>query len=81
MSIIIKDEKELFNYKWETKKCERIDGDCWCRAIFPKKKLMINYGNDELEEVYIIPSGCVDKDVAEYIVKLHNKELNNEKKR
>jgi hypothetical protein len=57
--------------RWKTSVC--ISGpDCWCRIIEPEEKIEYDEG---LEEVYIAGMGCIPKDFAEHIVKLHNDSL------
>ena len=56
--------------KWKTTPC--ISGEnCWCRIIEPEKEVKDDDGN----EIYIAGSGCVLKEHAEHIVKLHNKHI------
>jgi len=52
------------NVKWKTENCTT--NDCWCKIIVP-----IN--SDDMD--CIIPSGIVSAEIAEYIVKLHNLNL------
>lgn len=58
--------------KWKTSTCSE-GARCWCRMIEPEEEIKDNKGN----EIYIVGSGCVPKDYAEHIVKLHNASLNN----
>lgn len=59
--------------KWKVEPCF-IGEDCWCRLVVPEET--INYGHDNVEEVYIISSGAIDKKMAEHIVKAHNQYIN-----
>jgi hypothetical protein len=61
---------EMMNVKWKTKKCGSNDGNCWCLTIVPAKKMICDDG-----EVYVVPSGSIDKKLAKHIVKLHNENL------
>ena len=67
--------KEAIEYsltvKWKTTPCS-IGEECWCRIIEPEQEIKDDDGN----EIYIAGSGCVHKDYAEHIVKLHNASLN-----
>jgi len=63
-------EKKLLATKWKTKVC--ISGkQCWCRMIYPVKK--IEYSEGEIMNV--VGAGSISKNVAEYIVRLHNDSL------
>lgn len=57
--------------KWKTTPCHSGES-CWCRVIKPEQEIKDNNGN----EIYIAGSGCLHKDYAEHIVKLHNASLN-----
>jgi len=69
-----------FLVKWKVIEC--FSGpDCWCRKIVPVDPIHYNeeienfgktFVSKENEKYEIIPDGSVDKDTAEYIVKLHN---------
>ena len=48
--------------KWESKPC-RVGNSCWCRMLFTVT------GEEVLHE------GAIDKELAEYIVSLHNSHL------
>lgn len=66
-------EKKAFKVKWKTEICSS-GKKCWCRIIAPAKPIFINYGEIK-EEFYILSSGSLSKEFAEYFVKLHNKSL------
>lgn len=59
---------------------------CWCRVILPtetiKYKRIRDLDKTEVIEEYewIIPDGSIDKGTAEYIVDLHNREVELEQK-
>jgi hypothetical protein len=58
---------------------------CWCRIILPSEKILYKNKVGDTERVdefeYIIPDGSIDKETAEYIVDLHNDEVDLEEKR
>jgi hypothetical protein len=58
---------------------------CWCRIILPTEKILYKNKVGDTERVdefeYIIPDGSIDKETAEYIVDLHNDEVELEEKR
>lgn len=54
--------KEYLNLEWEVISCKNID--CWCGIIKIKN---IDY--------IIIPQGSIEKELAEYFVTLHNKNI------
>ena len=69
-------EARELSYKvpWVTKTCSQ--GEiCWCRIVVPKEPILFSNGEFE-EEYYIIGSGAIAKDDAEYFVELHNSKLN-----
>jgi hypothetical protein len=67
-------EKSL-TVKWEIGTCK--EGEmCWCRTIKPTESILFNDG-DSQDEYWIVGSGELHKDTAEYFVKLHNKQLEN----
>jgi hypothetical protein len=68
--IIINDSKELLKYKWKTKTCNA-GAKCWCRMIVP----ISNFYYNKIDEANIIGAGELKKDLAEYLVKLHNSSL------
>jgi hypothetical protein len=62
--------------KWKVESCFSGE-DCWCRLIVPDET--INYGPDNVEEVYIVSSASINKKMAEHIVNIHNQYINNGK--
>ncbi len=63
--------------KWKTRECgTRPRGECWCMLIEPKKKIV----DDNGEEIYIVGSGCISRQHAEHIVRIHNKWVDKQKK-
>lgn len=59
----------LTTVEWKTMKCD--DSKCWCRLIVPKEELFDIDNN----EIYVAASGCLSKEHAEHIVKIHNESL------
>lgn len=57
--------KEL-NKKWYVVPCH-VGNECWCRMIATTPT-----PTAEDESDIIVGSGCIDKNLAEYIVKTHN---------
>ena len=54
------------NKKWYVVPCF-VGKECWCRMIAITRTPMA-----EDESDIIVGSGCIDKNLAEYIVKTHN---------
>lgn len=64
---------EAFNRKWVIDTCSHGE-DCWCRTI--KTDPPINFlDGDSFEEYYVVEMGSLNKEMVEYIVKLHNASL------
>lgn len=74
--------KKLETVKWRTAPCTVVD--CWCCLIVPDNPITYTYKVNELEREetldYIIGSGSIPKETAEYIVKIHNETLKQNKK-
>ena len=62
--------------KWKVEPCFSGE-ECWCRLIVPDET--INYGPDNIEEVCIVSSASINKQMAEHIVNIHNQYINNGK--
>lgn len=62
--------------KWKVEPCFSGE-ECWCRIIVPAEP--INYGPDNVEEVCIVSSAAINKEMAEHIVKVHNLSIDNGK--
>ena len=62
-------EKSL-TVRWKTEMCPQKEA-CWCRLIVPEEPISDKDGN----EIYIAGSGCIQKEHAEHIVKIHNESL------
>jgi hypothetical protein len=62
--------------KWKVEPCFSGE-ECWCRIIVPVDP--INYGPDNIEEVCIVSSAAINKQMAEHIVIVHNQSLDNGK--
>lgn len=67
-------DSRLFKVKWKTTTCKQGES-CWCRGISPVEEIL-----DEEEEPLIIEStGNITKEIAEYLVELHNNKINGSK--
>ena len=68
---------------WKLETCN-VGESCWCRIILPTEKILYKDkvgDTDRISEFeYIIPDGSIDKETAEYIVDLHNREVDLEEK-
>jgi hypothetical protein len=68
---------------WKLETCN-VGESCWCRIILPTEKILYKNKVGETERIdefeYIIPDGSIDKETAEYIVDLHNNEVELEEK-
>lgn len=69
-------QEKLLNVKWKIVECNT--KNCWCRMIFPEEEISYNY-TDIKEEVYVVGSGSLTKEIAEYIVYIHNKNIDGKK--
>lgn len=67
-------KEKALTLKWTTITCSQGE-DCWCRGITPE--IPIKYDSLFGEEEYydVVSTGNIDKELAEYIVNLHNKTL------
>jgi len=63
-------KEKALTVKWKTTVCAQ-GRKCWCRIIEPVNKIIY----DEIEEYYVVGSGSIPKEEAEYLVKLHNEKL------
>jgi hypothetical protein len=61
------------NLEWKLGNCGH--DNCWCASILPKEDVIDDEGN----AIDIVPSGLVDKSVAEHIVKIHNESIKSKK--
>ena len=59
-------KKKSLEVRWKTSKCGQ--ENCWCLMIEPEHSIK----DDDGEEIYIVGSGSISKEYAEYIVRLHN---------
>jgi hypothetical protein len=71
---------------WKIELCNTGE-TCWCRVIVPSepikfKEKISNWIKEDITRDFdcIIPDGSVDKETAEYIVDLHNDEVELEEK-
>lgn len=67
--------KELsFLVPWKTMEC--FSGpECWCRIILPVESIFYSHPEnpeDNKHEYIIVDAGALDQETAEYLVKLHN---------
>jgi hypothetical protein len=64
---------------WKLETCNAGES-CWCRIIVPIKpiKYLDKIGDTErIDEIdYIIPDGSIDKETAEYFLRLHHDNIN-----
>lgn len=71
-------KKHSFNVPWVLKPCF-VGEKCWCRIILPVEKILYKDKIENKETInefeYIIPDGSIDKETAEYFIKLHNSYL------
>ena len=56
--------------RWKLDTCEQGD-KCWCRSIRCETPIMF----DEGEEYWVVVVGRINRETAEHIVMLHNKEI------
>ena len=66
-------KQQAFKVRWKVGKCFSGD-ECWCKPIQGEEPIMFMDGDRE-QEHYIVDSGTVRKEIAEYIVELHNKNI------
>jgi hypothetical protein len=68
---------------WKLETCNTGES-CWCRIILPTEKILYKDKVGDADRIsefeWIIPDGSVDKETAEYIVDLHNNEVELEEK-
>jgi hypothetical protein len=64
-----------FNVRWKVETC--FSGEkCWCRIVVPENPISFKEEERKNEEEFqIISDGAVDKETAEYIVKIHNERI------
>ena len=68
--------KELsFLVEWKAIECHV--SNCWCRKIVPFEPILYTESTspDDEEEYIIADAGDLDQQTAEYIVKLHNNKI------
>jgi len=67
--------KHSLTVPWKLALCNTGES-CWCRIIFPSEKILYKntVGDEERidEFEYIMPDGSIDRETAEYVVNLHN---------
>lgn len=62
-------KQKLLKVKWETYECGA--KNCWCLGVRPVTPVVIH----DDEEMTVIPTGTVYRNVAQRIVELHNKSI------
>lgn len=62
-------QEALNKVRWKVEECKT--KGCWCGIIVPETPIL----DDRGEELYIIGAGCVPKENAKHIVKVHNESL------
>ena len=67
-----------FTTKWKIGTCSQGE-QCWCRTIKPVEPILYKDGNSD-DPYYIVQSGQMLKETAEYFVKLHNETFNTKEK-
>lgn len=70
-------EKSL-QVPWKLDTCSQGE-TCWCRVVKPVEPILYMDGEDQ-EEYWLVPSGQLDKRLAEYLVELHNEKLKSKEK-
>jgi hypothetical protein len=64
---------------WKLETCN-VGESCWCRIILPTEKILYKNTVGDTERVdefeYIIPDGSIDKETAEYFLRLHHDNIN-----
>lgn len=63
-------EEKMLTVEWKTSPCGQ--DNCWCRIIEPKEPII----SEDDEQHYVAAAGSLTKEVAEYLVELHNKKIN-----
>lgn len=66
--------EKSFSTKWKVGTCHQGE-QCWCRTIEPIEPIIYKDGDIE-GSYYIVGSGELNKETAEYFVKLHNETFN-----
>lgn len=64
---MVQNKLREFYVKWKVVNCGAPD-ECWCAAIQPIEFLPDESG----ENMFIIGGGCISRELAEYIVRIHN---------
>lgn len=63
------DSKDRFTKPWVLRTCSQGEV-CWCRMAHVE-----GHESDDLDEMVLWTSGSIDTELAEYLVKLHNAQL------
>lgn len=72
--------QKSFTIKWKVETCHQGES-CWCRTINTITPIFFKHKEEwDEEEYYVVGSGELNKEMAEYFVKLHNKQILNQNK-
>lgn len=66
----ISSNKDFLKVAWKYVECEV--PNCWCGLIYPEPLLR---WEEDMTEAWIVGAGSVPKEIAKYIVELHNNNL------
>lgn len=68
-----------FLVPWKTTEC--FSENCWCRIILPVEPILYSHPESpDIEREYVIvDAGALDEETAEYMVKLHNNTIEQNK--
>ena len=70
-------EQIALTIKWQIGTCNQGER-CWCRTIKPIEPILFDDGGQD--EYWIVESGELHKNIAEYFVQLHNEKIVNQNK-
>jgi len=72
--------EQSFLVPWKTMEC--FSGpECWCRIIVPVEPILYTHPDtyDKTYEYNIVDAGALDQTTTEYIVRLHNNKIEQDK--
>ncbi len=67
-------EQKALTIKWQIGTCNQGER-CWCRTIKPIEPILFD-DRDSQDEYWIVGTGELHKEIAEYFVQLHNEKTN-----
>lgn len=67
---VVSSNADLLHVAWKYVECSV--PNCWCGLILPTLPLTWDV---DMSEVWIVPAGSIPKEVAKYMVELHNNKL------